>query len=197
MPLHVDIHADVECTDDQCGECTDVIINPTDRKVTHFVVEDMELPDSRNRLVPVDRVEETTHNLIRLNCTKDELAGMDPFRETRYTQKEMPHYPTSFCGGEPHAYVEAHVTPAELIPVEIERVAPGELAVHRGTGVEATDGWVGRVDKLLVDPVSGDITHLVLRQGHLWGKKDLTLPISAIDRVSDDTLYLKLDKRSI
>ena len=34
-------------------------------------------------------------------------------------------------------------------------------------------------------------------EGHLWGKKELALPVSAIDRVFDEVVYLKLDKQSI
>jgi sporulation protein YlmC with PRC-barrel domain len=63
--------------------------------------------------------------------------------------------------------------------------------------VEATDGHVGRVDKFLVDQATGHITHLVLREGHLWGQKDVTAPISQIDHIEEDTVYLKLDKHAI
>jgi sporulation protein YlmC with PRC-barrel domain len=53
------------------------------------------------------------------------------------------------------------------------------------------------VDEFLVDPGSGQITHLALREGHLWGRRDVTIPVSAIDRIEDDIVYLKLDKAAI
>jgi uncharacterized membrane protein/sporulation protein YlmC with PRC-barrel domain len=84
-----------------------------------------------------------------------------------------------------------------VVSVEEERIPVGELAVRRGTRVAATDGQVGKVGELLVDPTSEHITHLVLLEGHLWGKKEITLPVSAIDRLEDDTVYLKLDKRAV
>jgi sporulation protein YlmC with PRC-barrel domain len=83
------------------------------------------------------------------------------------------------------------------IPVTHQRIPHGELAVHRGARVEATDGHVGRVDEFLVDPVDTHITHLVLREGHLWGQKDVTIPVSHIDRIEEDTVYLKLDKHNV
>jgi len=43
--------------------------------------------------------------------------------------------------------------------------------VRRGTRVEATDGHVGHVDEFVVNPENGHITHSVMREGHLWGKK--------------------------
>ncbi|MGO8991417.1 MAG: hypothetical protein ACLQGU_10495 [bacterium] len=40
-------------------------------------------------------------------------------------------------------------------------------------------------------------THLVLREGHLCGKKDVTIPVSQIDHIEEDTVYLKLRKVDI
>ena len=90
-----------------------------------------------------------------------------------------------------------YVPDAEYIKVELEHIPANELAIRRGTGVEATDGNVGHVDEFLVDPKNGQITHLVLREGHLWGQKDVTIPVSQIDHYDDRTVYLKLDKHGI
>lgn len=101
---------------------------------------------------------------------------------------------------EPDEYVMFPcVTPAMPIalPLEHERIPPGELAVRRGAKVEASDGHVGRVTEFLVDPTDGHITHLVLREGHLWGSKDVTIPVSQIDRIEEDAVYVKLNKRGI
>lgn len=63
--------------------------------------------------------------------------------------------------------------------------------------VEATDGHVGTVARLVTDPEHGQTTHLVLQEGHLLGKREITLPLSAIDRVEGETVHLKLDKHAI
>ena len=55
-------------------------------------------------------------------------------------------------------------------------------------------GWV---DEFLVDPEDGYITHLILREGHLWGQKDVTIPVSEIERIEENTVYLKLNKRDV
>jgi sporulation protein YlmC with PRC-barrel domain len=73
----------------------------------------------------------------------------------------------------------------------------GEVVIRRGTLVEARDGQVGKVDEFLVDPKNDVITHLILREGHLWGKKDVTIPVSEIDKITDEVVYLKLDKDTI
>jgi hypothetical protein len=56
---------------------------------------------------------------------------------------------------------------------------------------------VGRVDEFLIDPENDHITHLVMREGHLWGQKDVTIPISEIDRIEGDSVYLKLSKDEV
>jgi sporulation protein YlmC with PRC-barrel domain len=73
----------------------------------------------------------------------------------------------------------------------------GELAIRRGARVEAVDGHAGRVDEFLINPENDHITHLVMREGHLWGQKDVTIPMSQIDRFADNTVYLKLNKQEI
>ena len=81
--------------------------------------------------------------------------------------------------------------------LEHERIPPGELAVRRGARVKASDGDVGQVDEFLVDPETCHITHLVLREGHLWGTKDVAIPVSDIARIDEDTVYLRLDRTGI
>jgi hypothetical protein len=83
------------------------------------------------------------------------------------------------------------------VPVEHQQIPLGELAVHRGTRVEATDGHVGHVDEFVVNKVDGSITHLVMREGHLWGQKDVIIPLSALGETHEDTVFLNLDKQQI
>jgi sporulation protein YlmC with PRC-barrel domain len=92
-----------------------------------------------------------------------------------------------------------YVTPERTVyqSVENQQIPPGELTVRRGTRVEATDGYVGKVDEFVVNPENGHITHLVMREGHLWGQKDVIIPLSAMRDNRQDTVFLKLDKHQI
>ena len=85
----------------------------------------------------------------------------------------------------------------DWVSIRRERIPPGELFVRRGARVSADDGQVGRVDEFLVDPTTRQITHLVLREGHLWRQKDVLVPISEIERAGEDAVYLKLDRHAI
>jgi uncharacterized protein YrrD len=73
----------------------------------------------------------------------------------------------------------------------------GELAIRRGSRVEASDGYVGKVDEFVVHPESSHMTHLVMRDGHLWGHRDVIIPLTAIESTYEDHVYLNLDKKQI
>lgn len=203
IPLNVDII----CNDGKCGKSSHVIIDPLNQAITHIVVQNEKFIDSNQRLVPLERVMMTSSKSIYLNCTKDELAKMEKFTETHYINRDAAEYQSFGLPPEhmldefdpfllmwPYVYCDDNLY---SIPVEDERIPPGEIAVRRGAEVEATDGYIGKVDEFVIDPTDGHITHLVLREGHLWGKKDLTVPLSAVDRMDEYIVNLKLDKKTI
>jgi hypothetical protein len=66
-----------------------------------------------------------------------------------------------------------------------DRVPVGEVEVHRGDHVFATDGAIGRVQGLVVHPGDHCVTHVLLDEGHLWGQKRVAIPISAVKDVND------------
>jgi sporulation protein YlmC with PRC-barrel domain len=174
-----------------------VILNPETREVTHFVVQDRNLPDRDQRLVPIDQVAETSRKRIRLRCSQAELAAMDHFVDTHYAptlHEPSIEYPVDFTI---RSVPRATLTEPRYASETVEHIPPGELAVRRGTKVEARDGRVGHVNELVLDPESGHISHLVMEEGHLWGKREVTVPVSAIDYLLEDTVYLKLDKSAI
>ena len=59
-----------------------------------------------------------------------------------------------------------------------DRVPEGEVEVRRGEHVHATDGEIGRVHGFVIDPTDHQLTHVLLDEGHLWGKKTVAIPIS-------------------
>jgi sporulation protein YlmC with PRC-barrel domain len=191
--MDIPINAQVRCVDGDCGQSTYVVINPTTDQVTHLVVKENGFLGGEY-VVPMDQVLEATPHVIRLRCTKDELKAMDNFIEVEYIRSDTPIYTHT---ADPYLMWPYVIPATNLILEEHEHIPPGELAVRRGAEVKASDGRVGRVDEFLVDPANGHITHLVLREGHLWGQKDVIIPVSQIDRIEEDTVCLKLDKRGI
>jgi sporulation protein YlmC with PRC-barrel domain len=68
--------------------------------------------------------------------------------------------------------------------------------VQRGEHVNATDGHIGQVEGLVIDPASHHVTHVLLQEGHPWGRKQVTIPISTVTRVAD-RIEVNLTKRQV
>jgi len=69
--------------------------------------------------------------------------------------------------------------------------------VRRGEHVHATDGSIGRVQGLVIDPKDHHVTHVLLEEGHLWGKKEVAIPIGAVRDVATDGVQLKLTRAEV
>jgi hypothetical protein len=54
----------------------------------------------------------------------------------------------------------------------------GEVEIRRGDHVHASDGDIGRVHGLVIDPRNHRVTHVLLQEGDLWGRKQVAIPIS-------------------
>ena len=80
-------------------------------------------------------------------------------------------------------------------PVTYDTVPLGEVAVRRGEQVHAVDGDIGRVQGLVIDP-DRHVTHVLLQEGHLWGRKEVAIPIGAVIGV-DDGIRLNLTKQDV
>lgn len=77
-----------------------------------------------------------------------------------------------------------------------EKVPLGDVEVHRGDAVLATDGPIGRVEGLVVDPTDHHVTHILLQEGHLWGKKQVAIGIKSVISIQDG-VRLSLSKADV
>ena len=186
------------CSDGPCGEVRRMIINPARGTVTHLVV----TPKQRHqpgRLVPVDLVD-TEVGEIRLRCTIAEFGQLDPAEVTELVEGEgdgpasapPPKASTMSVGGMSSNY--SMPKPARTIVQEV--VPAGETQVRRGGRVRATDGEIGRVQGFLVDPDNHQVTHVLLQEGHLWGRKEVAIPMRAVAGI-DDGIQLHITKQQV
>jgi sporulation protein YlmC with PRC-barrel domain len=198
------IGAEVSCGDGVCGEVIRVVVDPVARALTHLVVE----PTGRQglgRLVPLDLVDDTTGE-IRLRCTMAEFEKLGFAEETQFIPgssgyaaygpeqvARMPYYGLGMGAGDigmgpDMAGVSQTVT--------YDKVPLGEVAVRRDDQVHATDGGIGRIQGLVIDPRDHHVTHVLLQEGHLWGRKEVAIPIGAVTGV-DDGIQLSLTKDEV
>jgi sporulation protein YlmC with PRC-barrel domain len=201
--MRLELGASVRCEDDVLGELADVVIDPTTKRVTHLVVQphhDLELA----RLVPIDLAQEGDGQEISLGCTMEEVRQLAPVHEFAYLRLgefpvddadwdvgvqdllAMPYY-------EPGVDLGSYGADAGII---YDRVPKGEVEVRRASAVTSADGHhLGHVDGFVVE--GEQITHLVLERGHLWGRREITIPIGAVEKVETDAVTLGLTKHEV
>lgn len=80
------VDANVVCIDGERDQSTAAIIDDITGRVTHFVIELTGRPLLTARRVPLAFMLDASHRLIRLKCTGDELAAMEPFVSQDYNQ---------------------------------------------------------------------------------------------------------------
>jgi hypothetical protein len=156
-------------------------------------VEDKDKPEAQY-LVPLAEIKLSTPHLIQLRCTIYELKKMPRFVRIDFERRSTP-YPLYLYG----SYLMGSTMMLEdnLVPIPHPLVPEGELAVHQGARVEATDGHLGQLDEFLLDPTTEQIDYVVFHERHLWHQQALIVPASQIERIKDDTIYLKNDRRTI
>jgi sporulation protein YlmC with PRC-barrel domain len=196
--MDIPLDVEVRCTDGVCGKSTAIIVEPSTEQVTHFVVQ----AEGSQYLVPIAAIADSAADRIQLRWSLQELVAAAPFEKSVFAGEDLGAYTAPGMTGASIAWPydagsEYMLQAAAAAYVPVEQIPEGERAIHSGAYVEATDGGVGQVEEFLIDPASGRITHLVLRKGHLWGKRDITIPLEQIDRVEEDVVYLKLDKAGI
>ena len=195
------IGAAVECGDAACGRLRRVVVDPVARVLTHLVVEPRG-GFGLGKLVPVD-LAGAGGEPIRLRCSLAQFEELEDAEETHFLAETgealgygaddvitWPHYGLGSgvgrmgIGGVPQVFT-------------YERLPAGEVDVRRGDPVHAKDGSIGRVQGLVVDPADCHVTHLLLEEGHLWGKKRVAIPIGAIEEVAADGARLSLTKDEV
>jgi sporulation protein YlmC with PRC-barrel domain len=200
--------AKVSCSDGFCGEVRRTILDPAARTVTHLVIQ----PGHHNaegRLVPIE-LADATGGEIRLHCTLAEFERLEPAEEVDLAEG------VDYGGGYGQAgAVQGYGNVGSMgvggsasgmgigmglghrTPLLVSHAVPlGETEVDRHESVHAVDGEIGRVEGFAVDPADHRVTHILLQEGHLWGRKEVAIPVSAVASL-DTGIRLNITKKQV
>jgi hypothetical protein len=164
-----------------------LVIDPAAGTVTHLVITPGHHREA-GRLVPVDLVD-ITGGQISVRCTLAEFGRLEHAAERKLVAG-MEGVGGGLVGvgydagpGQPRMVIE------DIVPVGESDVGPGET-------VHAVDGEIGRVQGFLVDPGDRRATHVLLKEGHFWGRKEVAIPISAVTGY-DGGIRLNITKKQV
>jgi sporulation protein YlmC with PRC-barrel domain len=202
--MRLEIGDRVRCTDGVYGELADIVIDPLEKRVTHLVVRPAQ-DEGEARLVPIRLAKGTDSRQreIELECTVDEAQELESVHRAAYVRvgespAEDPDWDVGvedvlampYSGAGDIAGYDAEYD--ENVSITYDRVPKGEVEIRRSSPVTSSDGkHLGHVDGFVVGD-DEQITHLVLERGHLWRKRDVTIPIGAVSKVETDNVELSL-----
>jgi len=177
------IGAAAACTDGFPGELKALVMEPRARAVTHLVIEP-EHAQGLARLVPLDHADATAEP-IRLGYTEAEFKDLGPAEET--LAEFVPGYevPVQLLpAGEGWRPADGPVAGGDTIPQiremeTIPLVPETEVEESGGDQVRATDGHVGQLHGLRVNPDNGQVLSVLVKR-HPWGHSELAVPIGQV-----------------
>jgi sporulation protein YlmC with PRC-barrel domain len=185
------IGVEARCSDGVCGHVVQVVIDPIRETVTHLIVEP-EHREGLGRLVPIDLVDPGSDH-VEIRATIAEFEALEVGEETQF----LPGSEGSLQYQPEQVLLWPYFGGNTTLPVTVEVIPVGEVAVRRGEQVHAIDGRIGEVKGLVIEPTNHHVTHFVLKEGHLFGRKDVAIPISAVKEVEASGVSLTLSKKQV
>lgn len=199
--------ARASCSDGFCGELSRTILDPATRTITHLVIEPRH-KKAEGRLVPLELVE-VAGGEVRLRCSLAEFERLDPAEEVDVVESDYGGGYGSSASVQGYGNVGSLGVGASSsgmgigmgvghrTPTVVSHAVPmGETEVGRHESVHAVDGEIGRVEGFVVDPADNKVTHVLLQEGHMWGRKEVAIPVSAIVSV-DAGIRLNITKQQV
>ena len=180
--MEISMRADLKCANGEGGKVAGALMNETIHAVTHVVIS-IDGAELVRRLLPLNAVTEGSLDVLTTRHTREQLDTLPPL-------DEIDIVPTTQS-------MDMATGVLMEMPIAIEDTPKGTLVIDKHTPVEASDGHAGSVDAVLLDPISGAITHIMLREGHLWDKRDVTIPLSNITSITRDEVKLNLTRDDV
>ena len=206
--LEFTIGAHVRCTDGQVGHLIWVVADrgTSPWVITHLVVE----PAHRSglgRFVPLDHVSavDPETGAITLTDSEKEFAQLDSAEMTEFvpgSEAYETYGPAQFVTRPYYAdevNFSGNAVPETALTVTSDAPLPdGDrgVAVH-AVPAHATDGAIGHLEGLVIEPGTHRVTHVLLQEGHLWGRRDVAIPLSVVQDLDDSGLQLSVTKQEV
>jgi sporulation protein YlmC with PRC-barrel domain len=206
---------DTEYHNGPAGKLRHLVVDPASDSITHLVV-DAQQHFGIPVLVPIDNVVEAGPERIRLRCSRAQLQQMDPYEEVMTSGVDPQSGMAGTAGMTGMAGMAPPLIPASgiseiaaagftgplgvgpaIAPITEEVVPRGEVVIDRDSVVQASDGDVGHVEDVVTDPDTGRLAHLVVRSGHLWAAHTFRLPASAVEKVEEGSVRLRLTQAEV
>lgn len=209
-------------TGEQFGVVKNLIVEQFTNEVTHLVVEKSILFNTTQKVLPANAVQAITDDgkRIHINLSKSQVEQLDDFETREYVQVQHGHgahlaESQSFHMGDSGYLYPIAGSGGALMP-GLDRVAPlntgtgaadsaytiktnipdNSLVLKAGADVEATDGRLGKIKKVNLDPASHKIAGFVIEEGGFFDE-DYAIPLDLVESITDNVVRLNVAKENL
>jgi len=193
---------------DKVGTIDNIVIDPTDNKVSHIVVEKGFL-FTEDRVVPVEALREADDETVVLEASVEDIKQFPEFEADYYVAPEASNLPSGWdnWGAAPMYYYPpvgvgtrytAYPLPAATAVKErTARNIPMEnIAIDEGTKVTTDDGeHAGDVEEVFTND-DGEVTHLLISKGFIFETERL-IPITWVRTMNESEIRLNVPTRFV
>jgi len=183
------LSAPVFATDALVGRLEHVVIDPSHGRAAYLVVREEALPNTL-RLVPEKYVASADAKGVHLSIDAAKAAGLREYVITDY------YAPSFFLTLAAREHCNLPMAPSSWT-VERPATPQGDVALSGHEAVHAVDGKVGRLDGVLTEAHTGRVVTLLMRQGHLWGAREVAIPAGLVAAYEDGVVRLSVDVAAV
>jgi osmotically-inducible protein OsmY/uncharacterized protein YrrD len=208
---------------DRVGTVDHLLVEPDTQRVTHLVIHRGRwLGQGEDYLADSDQVATASEYGIRLRLRRDEIGQLTRYRppasdvqiqaevvrsletqpETRGQgwRVEVERGLVRLLGEVSEAVAQAARHLAHwirgVIGVDDRTTRPGEPGFRIGAPVFALDGRTGHPNKVVIDPHTRRVTHLVIHRGFLLAE-DRVVPVELVERATPEGIFLHLTSQEV
>ena len=207
--MAVQLGAHVRTSDDEdVGSIERLIVDPASGEVNAVVIRKGFILTEDIR-IPLSALQETPEGEVRLRCTADQVKELPRFHDAAYTAAPAGYasplgYPSAALlwpvdyplpvptAGTPRPSLAESDEVLRQRGVDLDKVV-----IAQGSDIIDRDGdKVGEIHSVTVDATTGRPTKITIRKGILF-TEDVELSADTIERVTDERVYLTLDKEQL
>ena len=202
--MDIRIGVPVRAEDGQAGKVERIIVHPDTNQISGVVVTQGGML-ARDVVIPSERILGGNEDHLLVRGTVDEIGELEPFAQSQYTEAPEDWIPpvalpsslflfpaSSMAVG---AFDRGSPEPPPP-PHEVADLEPGEVDISGTTTVFCADGEAGKVDRVITEPDSDTVTHLVVQRGSLL-IRDIVVPVNRIATMDEEGIVLTLTREEL
>jgi uncharacterized protein YrrD len=190
------------------GELRHLVLDPRPRRIVSLVVQQSDLA-GHAVVVPIDAVLSADDDAVYLNFSPEEMRSLQPYAvaynvapppadiDPETQSSDQPQDPIDVPDVAPVGAAQGITSIAYTPIVEVSRNIPeGTIVVDDGTSICATDGELGKLERLISGDTVDEVTALVVESGALF-THPIEVPVNLVVSFEIDRINLRLSQSEI